>query len=67
MAKLIKFVSSALFIIVLLFIVMPTNGYEIARMRYSKEKSGFVFDALSVQDGSEIPRRPTIETGDDME
>lgn len=69
MAKLIKFISSVLLIIVLLFISMPTSGYEIARARYSKVESGFVFDTVNIQEESEIARRPVIEfeSGEDVD
>lgn len=60
MAKLIKFLSIVLLITVLLLISMPTNGYKGARMRYNKEKNGFVFDSVDIQDDSEISRRPII-------
>ncbi|KAG4079982.1 hypothetical protein HA402_006294 [Bradysia odoriphaga] len=69
MAKLIKFVSSVLLIIVLLFISMPTNGYKSARMRYNQTAGGFDFDSVNVPDESEQPHGPIIEfeTGEDLD
>lgn len=68
MAKLIKFISSVLLIIVLLCITIPTNGYKMARVRYNKAESGFVFDSVNIQEEQEIQRRPVIEfeSGEDL-
>lgn len=69
MAKLIQFISSVLLTIVLLFISMPTSGYEMARVRHSKAENRFVFDTVNIQEESEIPRRPVIEfeSGEDVD
>ncbi|KAJ6640278.1 hypothetical protein Bhyg_13028 [Pseudolycoriella hygida] len=58
MAKLIKFISSVLLIIVLIFISMPTSGHKMARVQYDKAESRFVFDAVRVVEESETQRQP---------
>lgn len=61
MAKLIKFISSVLLLVVLLFISMPTSGYKVARVRYNKADSGFIFDTANIPEESETQQRPVIK------